>query len=157
MSNSTTAGSRSNPSASNLSSKRKSGAIQAVPDLDHDQGRSYELKNWDEERAIASPEPLDQLRRSRSQDAILAAESNEETSKGKGFQKMWLKMRSQGSESSNEDMTITMTSEVELSNEPASAYNSKRNSRQKDLFRPHRPLKDHTSPPPPPPKSGQWF
>ncbi|KAF2632747.1 hypothetical protein BU25DRAFT_453933 [Macroventuria anomochaeta] len=148
----TAEGSRSNPSASNLSSKRRSEAIRAAPDLDQDQGRSYELKNWDEERAISSPEPLDQTRRSQSQEAILRPETNEETSKGGGFQKIWQKMRSGESESSgsNEDMTIKMTSEVELSNEPASAYNSKRHSRHKDVFKQHRATKDHTSPSPTP-------
>lgn len=122
-----------------------------MPDLDHDQGRSYELKNWDEERAILSPEPLDQTRRSQSQDAILRVGSNEESRKGGGFQKIWQKMKSRGSDSegSNEDMTITMTSEVELSNESASAYGSKRNSRHKDVFKQHRAMKDHKSPSPP--------
>lgn len=150
MSTTAAEGSRINPGAPNPSSKRRSEAIQAVPDLDHDQGRSYELKNWDEERAIASPEPLIQTRRSQSQDAIVGAESNEETSKGGGFQKVWQKMRSRGSESSgsNEDMTITLTSEFELSNEPASAYNSKRDSRHKAVFKQHRALKDHKSPSP---------
>lgn len=64
---------------------------------------------------------------------------------------MWQKMKSRGSDSegSNEDMTITMTSEVELSNEPASAYGSKRNSRHKDVFKQHRAMKDHKSPSPP--------
>lgn len=103
------------------------------------------MKNWDEEGAIASPEPIDQAR-SHSQDAILRVGSNEET-KGGGFHKMWQKMRTRGSESSgsNEDMTITMTSEIELSSEPASAYASKRNSRHKDVFKQHRAAKDHKS------------
>lgn len=150
MSGTTAEGSRNNPCASNISSKRRSEAIRAAPDLDLDQGRSYELKNWDEEREIVSPEPFEQNRRSASQDAILHAESNEETTKGgKGMQKMWQKMRSRGSDSSNEDMTITMTSEIELSNEPASAYNSKRNSRHKDIFTQYRATNDHRSPSPP--------
>ena len=148
-------GSRSNPSVTNLSSKRRSEAIRAAPDLDHDQGRSYELKQWDEERAIASPEPLDQTRRSQSQDAMLKADSNEQA-KGGSFQNMWQKIRSRGFDLSNEDMTITMTSEVELSNEPASAYNSKRNSRHKDVFKQHRAMKDPKSPPPPP-KDKRWL
>ncbi|KAF1365915.1 hypothetical protein EJ07DRAFT_53053, partial [Lizonia empirigonia] len=117
----TGSGSRSNPSGSNLSSKRKSEGIRAAPDLDGDQGRSYELKNWDEERAVTTPEPIDQTQRSRSQDAILREESAAETSRaGGGFQKMWQKITSRDCESCKEDMTITMTSEVELSNEPAS-------------------------------------
>lgn len=150
MSGTTAEGSRNNPCASNASSKRKSEAIRAAPDLDLDQGRSYELKSWDEEREIASSEPLEQTRRSASQDAILCTESNEESVKGgKGIQKMWQKMRSRGSDSSDEDMTITMTSEIELSNEPASAYNSKRNSRHNDAFKQYRAAKDYRSPSPP--------
>jgi len=150
-------GSRSTPNVTNLSSKRRSEAIRAAPDLDEDQGRSYELKVWDEERAIATPEPIDQTRRSQSQDAILRLESAEETSQeGGGLQKVWQKITSRGSESSNKDMTITMTSEVELSNEPASAYNSKRNSRHKDAFKQHRASKDHKAPSPPP-KDKRWL
>ena len=146
MSGTTAEDSRSNPCASNTSSKRRSEAIRAAPDLDLDQGRSYELKSWDEEREIASPGPLEQAKRSASQDAILRIETNEETAKGgKGIQKMWQKMKSRGSDSSDEDMTITMTSEVELSNEPASAYIWKRNSRHKDVFKQHQAVKDHKS------------
>ncbi|KAF9699265.1 hypothetical protein EKO04_003181 [Ascochyta lentis] len=156
MSSTAAEGSRRTPNASNLSSKRKSETIRAAPDLDDDQGRSYELENWDEEHAIASPETLDESKRSQSQDAILRAESNEETSKGAGFQKIWQKMRTRESDSSCEDMTITMTSEIELSNEPASAYNSKRNSRHKDVFKQHRAAKDPSSPNPPP-KDKRWL
>lgn len=145
MSTTAVEGSRSNPSGSNLSSKRKSEGIRAAPDLDGDQGRSYELKNWDEERAVTTPEPIDQTQRSRSQDAILREESAAETSRaGGGFQKMWQKITSRDCESCKEDMTITMTSEVELSNEPASAYNSKRNSRHKDAFKQTRAAKDQS-------------
>ncbi|KAJ4989844.1 hypothetical protein SVAN01_04681 [Stagonosporopsis vannaccii] len=158
MSSTVAEGSHNQPSATNLSSKRRSEAIRAAPDLDHDQGRSYELKNWDEERGIASPEPLEQTRRNHSQDAILKAVSNEET-RGKGLSRMWQKMRTRGSESSgsNEDMTITMTSEIELSNEPASAYASKRNSKHKDAFRHHRAAKDHKSPSPQYPNRRDYF
>lgn len=148
---------RSTPSTITFSSKRKSEAIRAAPDLDKDQGRSYELRNWDEERAISIPEPLGQTERSLSQDAILREQRAEETARAEGgFQKMWHKITSRGSESSNEDMTITMTSEVELSNEPASAYNSKRTSRHKDALKQHRALKDHKSPPPQP-NDRQWI
>jgi hypothetical protein len=157
MSTTAAEGSRSNPSATNLSLKRRSEAIRAVPELDHDQGRSYELKEWDEERAIASPEPYDQTGRSQSQDVMLRVNSNEGVSNnGGGIQKIWQKMRSRGSDSSNEDMTITMTSEVELSNEPASAYNSKRNSRHKDVSKQQQASKDHMSPSLPP-KDKQWL
>ncbi|KZM19709.1 uncharacterized protein EKO05_0004087 [Ascochyta rabiei] len=142
MSTTTAEVSRSTPNASNMSSKRKSEAIVAAPDLDEDQGRSYELKHWDEERAIASPEPFEQPKRSQSQDAMLRVDSNEETPKGVGFQKIWQKMRTRELDSSCEDMTITMTSEIELSNDPASAYNSKRNSRHRDLFKQPRATKD---------------
>ncbi|KAF3004185.1 hypothetical protein E8E13_006247 [Curvularia kusanoi] len=139
------------PSATNLSSKRKSEGILAAPDLDYDHGRSYEMKNWDEECAIASPELQDRAPRSRSEEAMLRADSNEDASKGHGFQKMWHKMRTRGSESSgsDEDMTITMTSEIELSHEPASVYFPKRDSRYKESFREHRAAKDHKSPSPP--------
>jgi len=63
---------------------------------------------------------------------------------------MWQKMRTRGSESSgsNEDMTITLTSEIELSNEPASVYASKRVSRHKEAFKQYRAMKDHKSPSP---------
>lgn len=149
MSSTVAEGSHNQTGGANLSSKRRSEALRAVPDLDHDQGRSYELKNWDEERAISSPEPLKPTQRSQSQDAILPAECSEET-RGGGFTRMWQKMRTRGSESSgsNEDMTITLTSEIELSNEPASPYASKRNSRHKDAFKQHRAVKDHKSPSP---------
>lgn len=151
----TTAGnSRSNPSTTKLSSKRRSEVIQAAPDLHQDKGKSYELKEWDEERAISSPEPLDQTKRSYSQDAILGQGNNGETLKGGGIQKMWQKMRSRGCDSSTEDMTITITSEVELSNE--SVTNSRRNSRHKDGLKQHRGTKDH-KPPPPPPKDPRWL
>lgn len=135
------------PSATNLSSKRKQEGIMAAPDLDHDQGRSYELKNWDEECAIASPELA---ARSPGRDATLEGERNEDALKG-GLHKIWHKMRTRGSESSgsDEDMTITMTSEIELSHEPASAYNSKRGSRHQESYRQHRAAKDHKSPSPP--------
>lgn len=158
MSSTAAEGPRSNPSATNLSLKRRLEAIQAAPELDHDQGRSYELKEWDEERAIASPEPYNQTGRSQSQDVILRADSNEEASKnGGGIQKIWQKMRSRGFDSSDEeDMTITMTSEVELSNEPASTYNSKRNSRHKDVFKQQRASKDPKSLSSPP-KDKQWL
>ncbi|KAF1933936.1 uncharacterized protein M421DRAFT_414984 [Didymella exigua CBS 183.55] len=138
-----------NPSTTNLSSKRRSEAICAVPDLDADQGRSYELKNWDEERTISSPEPQDQTHRSASRDAMLRTESNEESSKGGGLTKMWQKMKSRwpdSEEGSNEDMTITRTSEVELSNEPASVYGTKRSSWHKDASRSHRAVKEHKLP-----------
>lgn len=142
--------SRVHPRASNLSSKRRSEGIRAAPDLDTDLGRSYELKHWDEERTVSSPDPQDQMHRSVSQDAILRAGGNEESSKGGGFTKMWQKMKPRSeSQGSNEDMTITLTSEVELSNEPASAYGSKRNSRHRDIFKQHRAAKDHKSPSPP--------
>lgn len=161
MSSTVAEGSHNQLSATtNTSSKRRSEAIRAVPDLDHDQGRSYELKNWDEECAIASPEPVEQTRRTQSHDAILSAErSNEETGGGGGFTRIWQKMRTRGSESSgsNEDMTITMTSEIELSNEPASAYASKHNSRHDDAFRQHRAAKDHKSPSPQQSNQGGYF
>jgi hypothetical protein len=151
---STTAAERSrggHPSVSNLSSKRKAEGLIAAPDLDHDNGRSYELKNWDEECAIASAEPQDQATRSESEDAIMRAESNEDASKGRGFQKMWQKMRTRGSDSSgsDEDMTITMTSEIELSHEPASIYTPKGDLRYKEGIREHRAAKDPRSLSPP--------
>lgn len=154
MSNTAVESPRINPSATNLSSKRRSEAIRAAPDLDHDQGRSYELKNWDEEREISSPEGHDPTAttRSASDDAMLRAQSNEESSKGSGLTKIWQKMKSRSDSEgsmSNEDMTITMTSEFELSNEPASVYASKRNSRQHEVYRQHRAMKDHKSPSPP--------
>lgn len=146
--------SRIHASTTNLSSKRKSEAIRAVPDLDYDQGRSYELKEWDEEREISSPEEHrdhTSTARSASDDAILRAQGNEDSSKSGGLTKIWHKMKSRSdSEGStrNEDMTITMTSEIELSHEPASAYASKRNSLQQQVHRQHRAMKDHKSPSP---------
>ncbi|KAH6620442.1 hypothetical protein C7974DRAFT_316803 [Boeremia exigua] len=157
MSTTAAEGTRTQLSTTNLSSKRKSDAILAAPDLVHDQGRSYELNNWDEELATTSPDALKNPRRSHSQDAILGAESEER--KGGGFQKMWQKIRTRGSESSgsNEDMTITMTSEIELSNEPASAYNSKRNSRRQEAFKQHRAVKEHKSVSPQQPDRKDYF
>ena len=155
LSNTAVEKSRIHASATNLSSKRKSEAIRAAPDLDHDQGRSYELKDWDEEREISRPEEhRDHMStaRSASDDAILRAQSNEESSKSGGLTKIWHKMKSRSdSEGStpNDDMTITMTSEIELSHEPASAYASKRNSRQQEVYRQHRAMKEHKSPSPP--------
>lgn len=146
---------RIHASATNLSSKRRSEAIRAAPDLDHDQGRSYELKNWDEEREISSPEEHrnhTSITRTASDDSMLRAQSNEESSKSGGLTKIWHKMKSRSdSEGSthNDDMTITMTSEVELSTEPATAYASKRNSRQQQVYRQHRAMKEHKSPSPP--------
>jgi hypothetical protein len=150
---STTAAERSRggqTSVTNLSSKRKAEGLMAAPDLDRDYGRSYELKNWDEECAIASTEPQDRATRSQSEDAIMRADSNEDASKGRGFQKMWQKMRTRGSDSSgsDEDMTITMTSEIELSHEPASVYLPRGDSRYKEGTREHGAAKDHRSPSP---------
>jgi hypothetical protein len=155
LSNTAVENSRIHASATNLSSKRKSEAIRAAPDLDHDQGRSYELKDWDEEREISSPDEHrdhTSTARSASDDAILRAQSNEESSKSGGLTKIWHKMKSRSDSegsTSNEDMTITMTSEIELSHEPASAYASKRSSRQQEVYRQHRAMKEHKSPSPP--------
>lgn len=80
---------------------------------------------------------------------MLRAQTNEESSKGGGFTKIWQKMKSRSDSegsSPSEDMTITRTSEFELSNEPASAYASKRNSRQKGTFQQHCATKEHKSP-----------
>lgn len=60
-------------------------------------------------------------------------------------------MRTRGSDSSgsDEDMTITMTSEIELSHEPASVYIPKDDLRSKEGIREHRVVKDPRSLPPP--------
>ncbi|KAJ8110526.1 hypothetical protein OPT61_g6656 [Boeremia exigua] len=152
MSSSAAESSRYQTSAANQSTKRALEVIQDAPDLERDQGRSFEMSEWDEERAIISSEllvqtPTRQTQTSQTQDAIISADSSGSPKAG-GFQKVWQKMRTRRSESSGSsgDMTITMTSEVELSNEPASAYNSKRNSRCRDVFRQHRAARETKSP-----------
>jgi hypothetical protein len=148
LSNTAVESSRLHLSAANVSSKRKSEGIRAAPDLDYDQGRSYELKDWDEEHAISS----EQKKRTASDDTIFRANSNEENTKSGGITKIWQKMKSRSdSEGStcNDDMVITMTSEFELSNESASLYGSNRNSRRDAVFKQHRAMKDHKSPSPP--------
>lgn len=95
---------------------------------------------------------MDQILRTQSGDAILRTEVDEQASKGGSLTQIWQRMKPQGwgfdSEGSSKDMTIRMTSEVELSNEPVSANASKRNTRYRDVFKQHRATKDHKSPSP---------
>jgi hypothetical protein len=107
------------------SSKRRSEAIRAVPELEADHGKSYEMKQWnDVERG-----PPDNNASRGSEEGIL--ESQAEGEKRDGIRRLWEKITSRGEKNEKkEDMTITRTSEVELQISPASDFGSKRSSRQ---------------------------
>ncbi|KAH7078288.1 hypothetical protein FB567DRAFT_131994 [Paraphoma chrysanthemicola] len=107
-----------------MSSKRRSEAIQAVPELEADQGKSYELKQWDDMERANTANFM-----SRGSEEVML-ESQEEAKSRSGMRSLWGKLTS-GKEKKEEmqDMTITRTSEVELQISPASGYNSKRSSR----------------------------
>ena len=103
-----------------VSSRRKFEPIQMIPELSKDKGRSYELKEWEEEQAIVGPES------SRRLDTIPDSGSDSDSHQEKGgLRKILKKMGVKDSHANEDDMTITMTSEVELQIEPASNRQSK--------------------------------
>ncbi|KAG9189904.1 hypothetical protein G6011_06772 [Alternaria panax] len=114
-----------NPSASN-GSNRRSAAPRSVPELANDKGQSYEMKHWadtegDLERA--------------SKEAIL----NEQDAPKKGMSRLWGKIKRCSTEQLDSDMTITMTSEVELQVEDGQRRPS-RYATHGDLHENHMPL-----------------
>lgn len=114
-----------NPPQATSSSKRRSEAIQGAPELLYDQGKSYELKHWDDvERQIMEDDV-----ESGSQEGILHEE--DANSQKQGISRMWSKMRKGGGKANmTEDMTITKTSEIELEIDTVSQYNSRQVTRQ---------------------------
>ncbi|KAL7779575.1 hypothetical protein CFE70_009079 [Pyrenophora teres f. teres 0-1] len=101
------------PSASAAySSRRKSEAPQSVPELANDKGQSYEMKHWADAEAG--------LMRDDSERGSEGGILDEEPQPKKGITRLFDKLRSRNSsEDIDRDMTITMTSEVELQSEPS--------------------------------------
>lgn len=101
------------PSASAAySSRRKSEAPRSVPELASDKGQSYELKHWADAEAG--------LMRDDSERGSEGAILDDEPQPKKGITRLFGKLRSRSSlEDIDGDMTITMTSEVELQSEPS--------------------------------------
>ncbi|KAI4674809.1 uncharacterized protein J4E84_010415 [Alternaria hordeiaustralica] len=93
-----------NASASHSSTNRKSTAPRNAPELANDKGNSYEMKHWaDTEQDLERG----------SQEAILEEEEAPKT----GMSRLWGKVRpksNNGNMTTDTDMTITLTSEVEL-------------------------------------------
>jgi hypothetical protein len=99
-----------------------------APDLHRDKGRSYEMKNWEEEPVPISPETS-----RRSHEAILESGSDGDLQQEKGgIRKIFKKLGRRDSEADGDEMTITRTSEVELQIESISGRKSKRYSRQRE-------------------------
>jgi hypothetical protein len=87
-------------------SKRKAEAIRAIPELNTDRGKSYELKAWDD---VERSRPTDNV----SEEAML--ETSGHAPQGKGLRGLWGKVVSNEETSrKRDDMTITRTDEVEL-------------------------------------------
>jgi hypothetical protein len=100
-----------------------------VPELANDKGNSYEMKHWADTEA--------DLERG-SQEAILEEEEAPKT----GMSRLWGKIRPKsqtGELSSDTDMTITLTSEVELQVEPVKRRPA-RYETHGDLHENHMPL-----------------
>jgi hypothetical protein len=92
----------------------------AVPELEADHGKSYEMKQWDDvERA-----PPGNNAGRESEEAIL--ENRAEEKERNGILRLWGKITSSGEKNEKKEMTIMRTSEVELQISPASG--SKRSS-----------------------------
>jgi hypothetical protein len=114
------------------SSKWNSDAPKSVPEIANDQSQSYEMKHWaDAETGLMG----DESERG-SQEAIL----EEEAPLKKGITRLWDRLRT--SNSVQEDMTITRTSEVELQIEAASRRSSRQARRERygDIHDAHMPL-----------------
>jgi hypothetical protein len=95
-----------------------------VPELSKDKGRSYELKDWGEEPTAVSREP------SRRLHTIADTGSDSDSQQEGGFRKMLKKIGVKDPYADKDDMTITMTSEIELQIEPASQSRSRENLRR---------------------------
>jgi hypothetical protein len=83
------------------------------------------MKDWEEGSNGFGPKT------NRSLDPILDSGSDSDTQPDEGgFRKVLKKMGVKDSHGGQDDMTITMTSEVELQIEPASSHYTRQNSRQ---------------------------
>jgi hypothetical protein len=114
-----------NGSTSNATNRR-SGALRGAPELVNDKGHSYEMKHWADAEG--------DLERG-SHEAILDEEETPKT----GMSRLWGKMKPKSTEELDSDMTISMTSEVELQFEPAQRRPS-RYAKHGDLHERHMPL-----------------
>ncbi|RMZ69388.1 integral membrane [Pyrenophora seminiperda CCB06] len=100
------------------SSRRKSAAPRGIPELASDKGQSYQMKHWADAEAGLMRDDSERG----SEGAILDDEEEDEEEAGsqpkKGITRLLDKLRPRrSSEELDSDMTITMTSEVELQSE----------------------------------------
>ncbi|KAH7563537.1 hypothetical protein BM1_00584 [Bipolaris maydis] len=92
-------------------SKRRSTAPQSVPELMHDKGHSYEMKNWED----ATPGRMDTDLERGNEETV-----PKEEERPKSGMMCWLQKLRPNYSATNKgrDMTITLTSQVELKSEP---------------------------------------
>ncbi|EMD65931.1 hypothetical protein COCSADRAFT_86419 [Bipolaris sorokiniana ND90Pr] len=122
-------------------SKRRSTAPQSVPELMYDKGHSYEMKNWEDAGTRHSNTDLERG----SQET-----GSEDEERPKNGTTRWLeKLRTKTTSTRNsEDMTITLTSQVELKSEPAALRDGSA-SRYRSFHENHMPLDENHMPLPP--------
>ncbi|EUC41054.1 hypothetical protein COCMIDRAFT_107175 [Bipolaris oryzae ATCC 44560] len=113
-------------------SNRRSAAPQSVPELMYDKGHSYEMKNWED----AGPKQTNtDLERGNQE----TGPKDEERPKN-GMMRWLQKLRPNCTATNNSrDMTITLTSQVELKSEPA-ASRAGPASRYRSFHENHMPL-----------------
>ncbi|XP_014551162.1 hypothetical protein COCVIDRAFT_113642 [Bipolaris victoriae FI3] len=113
-------------------STRRSAAPQSIPELMSDKGHSYEMKNWQE----ATPGQVNTDLERGNQETV-----SEEEERSKDGVMRWLqKLRPNCTATNKEqEMTITLTSQVELKSEPAVSRDGSP-SRYKSFHENHMPL-----------------